>query len=164
MNIRLAEQSEIEILEALIYPAHNRSIKDELDDQMFGLQSLAIAWDEKEPRGYGFIHWPGPRELEVADQIPGCPEIYRMTVLPEFQSNGIGTLIINFFESMAKSMGFSSVGLAVSHDNSSAYRLYERLNFKDTAANNFSASYLQETPTGEVIRITEVCRFLQKAL
>jgi len=164
VNIKLADPVEIEILEAFISPAYGRTIRDELDDQSFGLQSLAIAWDRETPVGYGFIHWPGPRELSVADKIPGCPEIFRMTVSPAHQSTGIGTQIIGFFEQLAKSKGFSSLGLAVSHDNERAYQLYDKLNFGATEVANFVSSYQQEKPDGNVVTITEKCRFLQKLL
>jgi hypothetical protein len=81
MELKIAQQHEYDMLEELISHAYLRTLQDELDDQLFGLQSLAIAWDGKQPKGYGFIYWPGPRELGVADLFPGCPEIFRMTVM-----------------------------------------------------------------------------------
>ena len=164
MELRIAQESEFEVLEDFISHSYKRTLRDELDDQLFGLHSLAIAWDGKEPKGYGFIYWPGPRELEVADLIPGCPEIFRMTVMPEYQSSGIGTRLIHFFEKEAKSNGYGSIGLAVSHDNIRALKLYKRLGYAETAANNFVGSYKMEVGDGSVVTITEQCSFLQKLL
>lgn len=164
LDLRIAIENELEILEEFISPSYGRSIQDELDDQLFGLQGLVIAWHGNQPHGYGFIHWPGPRELSVADQVPGCPEIFRMTVLPEYQSSGIGTAIIVFFENLARSKGFSSIGLAVAHENIRANQLYQRLGYANTAADNFIDSYQHERQDGSVVTITEKCRYLQKLL
>ncbi len=162
MELRIAQQSEYDSLEAFISQVDRRTLQDELDDQLFGLQSLAIAWDGKQPKGYGFVYWPGPRQLGVADLIPGCPEIFRITVMPEGQSAGIGTKIIKFLEDQAKSKDYASIGLAVACDNTRAAALYKRLGYAETAAKNFSASYELETSDASVITITERYAFLQK--
>ena len=164
MELRIAQQHEYDMLEELISHADLRTLQDELDDQLFGLQSLAIAWDGKQPKGYGFIYWPGPRELAVADLIPGCPEIFRMTVMPQYQSAGIGTDIIDFFEDQAKSKSYASIGLAVAYENKRAAALYRRLGYAETGANDFTASYQQEGSDASVVTITERCTFLQKLL
>ncbi|MFT4712678.1 MAG: GNAT superfamily N-acetyltransferase [Candidatus Azotimanducaceae bacterium] len=164
MDLRIAKTSDREILEEFISPAYGRTIQDELDDQLFGLQDLVIAWQSNTPRGYGFIHWPGPRELSVADRIPGCPEVFRMTVVPEYQSSGIGTGIIRFFESLAREKGYSSLGLAVAHENIRANKLYQRLGYAQTVADDFVASYQHESQDGSVVTITEKCSYLQKSL
>lgn len=164
MELRIAQQHEYDMLEELISHAYLRTLQDELDDQLFGLQTLAIAWDGKQPKGYGFIYWPGPRELAVADLIPGCPEIFRMTVMPQYQSAGIGTDIIDFFEDQAKSKGYASIGLAVAYENKRAAALYRRLGYAETGSNDFTASYQQEGSDASVVTITERCTFLQKLL
>ena len=164
MELRIAQQHEYDMLEELISHAYLRTLQDELDDQLFGLQSLAIAWDGKQPKGYGFIYWPGPRELGVADLFPGCPEIFRMTVMPKYQSAGIGSKIVYFLEDQAKSKGYASIGLAVADDNTRAAALYRRLGYAETVANNFTASYKQEGRDASVETITERCTFLQKLL
>ena len=49
LELRIAIESEREILDEFISPSYDRTIQDELDDQLFGLQGLAIAWVGDQP-------------------------------------------------------------------------------------------------------------------
>jgi hypothetical protein len=67
----------------------NRTHRDDLDDQAIGLISFWTAWLGKDPVGHGLINWSGARELQISSAYPGCPEIYRMSVLQDYQSTSL---------------------------------------------------------------------------
>jgi ribosomal protein S18 acetylase RimI-like enzyme len=63
----------------------------------------------------------------------GIPEIVDLNVMTEYQQKGIGTQMINWFETFAKERGLSAIGIAVepTKEYASANRLYHELGYKD---------------------------------
>lgn len=55
--------------------------------------------------------------------------IYNISVLPQFQGRGIGSLLLAHAEKLAREAGYATLGLMVSWHNERARRLYERSGF-----------------------------------
>jgi len=59
-------------------------------------------------------------------------EIKRMRVLPEYQSKGIGKLILNKLENTAKKLGYKKLILDTTIEQIIAQKLYEKYGYKKT--------------------------------
>lgn len=160
-EIRQAELSDLAEIKSLVMPAHERTLEDELSDQALGLISIFVAWVDLVPKGYSFVAWNGCRDEEVRNAFPDVPEIYRLTVEPEAQSQGIGTQLIEHMESAARSMEFEQIGLGVAHENPRAHDLYLRLGYTEIFPEYFD-QYIATDSKGQEHGISDKCRFMSK--
>src|SRR5262245_64415091 len=115
--VRIARHSEVEALESGLPVATPNRHREWLSQQDGGSVSYLVAWLGERPVGHGLIHWPGPRDPDVAAVLGECPEIYSLGVSEAFRSRGIGTLLVRALEELASSRGFSRTGLAVALAN-----------------------------------------------
>ncbi|MFN0218170.1 MAG: GNAT family N-acetyltransferase [Hyphomicrobium sp.] len=96
-------------------------------------------------RTYLAAHEPGaPRyQLRLGDQLAGAvglrlnwmrgPYMQQFGIVPAFQRQGLGDLVLAWFEADAKERGDRSIWVAASDFNADAIRFYERFGFQRTA-------------------------------
>ncbi len=106
---------------------HHRS---RFSEQLAGIATYLIAWQEDIPIGTVLISWHGDGHARVDDFLPNTPSIKALAVRPDLQSKGIGTQIMQSAENLVKEKGFGQVGLAVGTENTRARKLYERLDYQ----------------------------------
>jgi ribosomal protein S18 acetylase RimI-like enzyme len=58
--------------------------------------------------------------------------IYNVSVVPEYQGQGVGALLVQHAEELAREGGHRVLGLMVSEHNERAQRLYEKVQFQTT--------------------------------
>ena len=161
--IRKTVASELPRLASILSASLGRTLQDELDDQANGVLSLYGVWQDAEPVAYGFVAWSGPRMAFAAQELPGVPEIYRLTVQPEFQSQGIGSELIEVMEGEARARGVMTMGLGVAHSNHRAQALYLRLGYT-TAISHYIDEYKIQNNEGAIVTIREPCKYMIKPL
>jgi len=91
-----------------------------------------IAWLGEVPVGHLDLWWQAAEDTPSAQQyLAGCPELNGIAVLPEHQSQGIGTRLIAAAEQMARERGSREMCVGVDIENTRARSLYERLGYRD---------------------------------
>lgn len=85
-----------------------------------GNQQAIFAFD-----GDVFLGW-----LQYNYFIEKYPFINRLYIFEEYQNNGAGTKLIEFWETKMKNKGETILMLSTESDNYGARRLYKRLGFK----------------------------------
>lgn len=161
---RTAESGDLPILKRDVKAAFQRSFELELKEQASGLQSVFLALDGDQAVGWGFIHWPGPRELTIRERYPDAPELFRLEVREELRSQGIGGQLMSAMESKVMAESKRQISLGVAHDNPKAYRLYQRLGYQDTEFNEYYDEYQYPMQDGGVGTARDLCRYLVKSL
>ncbi|MFN3238646.1 MAG: GNAT family N-acetyltransferase [Pseudomonadales bacterium] len=164
IEIRQASEADLELLNRDVKPSFGRTFAQELAEQADGVQSIVIALRDDHCIGWGFIHWPGPRDAENRKRFPDAPELFRLEVEASQRAQGIGTQVIVEMEAMVKACGFSRVSLGVGHENPKAYELYKRLGYADTEITEYYDEYQYPLPDGGVATARDLCRYLVKAL
>jgi GNAT superfamily N-acetyltransferase len=86
-------------------------------------QTYLIAWRDSDPVGHAHIAWKGT--------LLGVPEIGDVFVPTELRGQGIGTMLSDAAEQMARTRGHSRISISASIDNKGALRLYRRLGYRD---------------------------------
>ncbi|MGI9591125.1 MAG: GNAT family N-acetyltransferase [Myxococcota bacterium] len=142
-------------------PARHREWLSQQDD---GAVAYVVAWLGERPVGQGLIHWPGPRNRDLAAALGECPEIYSLGVLEGFRSRGIGSRIVRALEELASTRGCSRAGLAVALANPEARSLYESLGYRRTDTGTFIDRWRQIDAAGQVHVEEDECEFLVKSL
>lgn len=135
----------------------------DIELQAAGSLGIVAAWMKDKPLGLGFVNWPGPRSAQLARRWPGTPEIYRLRVIPRYQSLGIGTLLIRHLENMATSKGYARFGLGVHADNRRAHALYVRLGYEPDPQPFFD-EYAITLADGRTRAVSKTSIFLVKAI
>jgi ribosomal protein S18 acetylase RimI-like enzyme len=97
--------------------------------QARGELSLYVALLGQEPAGLAYVAWHGHRDAQVRQRAPGVPEIYKVQVLPNQRSRGIGALLFDQIEQDMRTRGIAVSGLGVHAHNRRAKALYERLGY-----------------------------------
>ena len=164
VEIRKLGYEDLDQLTATFESEFSRTHQDDLIDQEQNRISFYVAWLQSDPIGHGLVHWDGARDPEISKVYPGCPEIYRMSVLQEFQSRGVGTRILQACEQEAIDRKLSLIGIGVGHDNPRALALYTRLGFKPSMIDHCVFRYRRQLETGEVIWVEEPGRWMIKSL
>jgi len=131
--------------------------------QSQGVSTYLIAYVGDEPVGSGEVMWQGAKEPEVRDRVPDCPEINGLTVVPERQSQGIGTTIIRAAEQLAVRHGHHRIGMGVDDQNVRAAALYVRLGYQDTGC-RYLDRYQYIDDHGVRHEVADPCRFLVKTM
>lgn len=141
-----------------------RTHSDDLDDQGMDHLTFQVAFLDGRPVGHGLVKWAGARDRETAAAYPGCPEIYRMSVLEACQSRGIGTALLRACESEARERGHALIGLGVDDSNLRARALYLRCGYRATELDKCVDRYRVRGDSGKVEWIESPGAWLVKAL
>lgn len=163
-HIRSLRREDLPAVGAALPVAPYRTHADDLESHRAGVVTALVAWQDAMPLGAGFIHWWGPRNALIASLLPGCPEIFRLEVLPEHRSKGVGAALVQHLEALASARGLASVGLGVGLANPRARALYERLGYRPAATPPYVDRCLQPGPDGCPVLFEEPCLLMAKAL
>lgn len=164
MVIRAVTPADIPVLDQQVKAAFGRTFNQELAEQEQGIHSLFIAAAGAQVYGWSFIRWLGPRDPEAAELFPDAPEIYRLEVLEQHRSGGIGQRIIEALEDEARARSYRAISLGVGHENPRAYALYQRLGYQNTSLDAYYDEYDYPLSDGEVGHAKDLCRYLVKPL
>jgi ribosomal protein S18 acetylase RimI-like enzyme len=164
VEIRKLSYGDLDPLTMIFGSEFNRTHQDDLIDQEQELISFYVAWLQNNPIGHGLVNWGGARDPEIASAYPGCPEIYRLSVLQEFQSRGVGTRLLQACEQEAINRKLPLIGISVGHNNPRALALYKRLGFRQSTIDNCIFRYRRQLGTGEVIWFEEAGTWMIKTL
>ena len=164
VEIRKLSYEDLDALTLSFQSEFNRTHHDDLMDQEQRSISFYVAWLQNDPIGHGLVHWGGARAPEIANVYPGCPEIYRMSVLQDFQSRGVGARLLQACEQEAIARKLPLIGIGVGHDNPRALALYTRLGFTRSTIDHCIFRYRRQLETGDVIGVEEPGSWLIKSL
>ncbi|MBV7335365.1 GNAT family N-acetyltransferase [Chloroflexi bacterium TSY] len=129
-----------------------------------GAITYLIAWQGDRPIGHGTIRWLGPRDPIVAASYPKCPEILGLGVVPELQSRGIGSRMLEEFVQLAHERELDQIGLAVGLTNTRAQALYLRHGYRDTATPTYLDRWYRRNDAGQKIWHEDECKFMIKQI
>jgi ribosomal protein S18 acetylase RimI-like enzyme len=122
--MRLATENDIEACAKVRPGFGRREGRDRLTWCRVNNCSWYIYCSGDEVLGWGLISWQGK------ETAPHYPDLFDLYVRVDYQSQGIGTQLIHFFEQLVAEEGFDWLGLAVNRDeNPRALALYQRLGF-----------------------------------
>lgn len=166
VEIRLAEESQLDLLDALFSPDSNaRYHHRRFAAQQSGEAVYLIAWHGDLPVGHFLLRWHGPSDDPTGRFPPDTACLEAGSTLPAYQRRGVGTRVIREAERLAREKGCRRIGLAVgSSDNPDARRLYERLGYRDWGQGEFVVQWDYETNDGRKGIESEVCVYLLKEL
>lgn len=163
MIVRQCRQRDLAVLEQQLPTGGIPTMKPRYGRQREGVSTFLVAYLSDVPVGCGEILWQGAKEPEVRDRFPDCPEINGLAVVPERQSQGIGTKIIRVAEQLATLRGHHQIGLGVGEDNPRAAALYLRLGYRDARC-RYLDRYQDIDEHGVRHEVADPCRFLVKAI
>jgi ribosomal protein S18 acetylase RimI-like enzyme len=159
--IRESREEDVPVLERHLPTGANRYHEGRFHRQTTGLSTFLIAYVGEVPVGAGEVLWQGPKEADVRDLFPDCPEINGLAVVAERRSHGIGTAIVRMAEQLAAGRGCHRIGLGVDDHNGRAAALYERLGYEDIGCRYLDRyHYLGDDGTRR--EVADPCRFLIK--
>jgi ribosomal protein S18 acetylase RimI-like enzyme len=161
--VRQCRQQDLAALEYQVPTGRNRYHEVRHRRQSEGLSTFLIAYLGGVPVGSGEVLWQGAKEPEVRDRFPDCPEINGLAVVPEWQSQGIGTTIIRAAEHLSGQRGCHRIGMGVDDHNARAAALYVRLGYRDTGC-RYLDRYHYVDDHGVRHEVADSCRFLIKAI
>lgn len=164
VQIRPLRQGDVAVLDRKGSAAIDHSYAEEWQAQCAGDITMLIAWYGPRPLAMGFVQCAGPRQPAVQAVHPGCPEIFRMHVHRHYRSMGLGTLLIDAFERLARERGHRRIGLGVTYANPQAYVLYQRLGYGEPAPSDFLDEFDLAQPDGQRVHHAEPAHFLVKDL
>jgi len=164
ITVRLLQDTDVAVLHQRGPKAPPGTYAQDWQAQLAGRVSVLVAWYGQRPIAIGLVHWSGPRQAAVKAVYPDCPEIFRLHVQSNYRSMGIGTLLVDEFERMARARGIDHIGLGVNYDNPEAFALYLRLGYGEPAPSDFMDEFDLPQPNGQVIHHSNKAHFLVKAL
>jgi GNAT superfamily N-acetyltransferase len=163
ITVRQCRQQDIAVLEHHLPTGQNRFHETRYRRQREGSSTFLIACLDDVAVGSGEVMWQGAKEPDVRDEFPGCPEINGLAVVPERQSQGIGTAIIGAAEQLAVRRGHHWIGMGVDETNARAATLYLRLGYRDTG-HRYLDRYHYIDDRGTRHDVADPCRFLIKVI
>ena len=78
------------------------------------------------------LGWMNDKGFILISDLQECAEILTFAVLPEYQKQGIGTILMQEMLSWAKQHNKERIFLEVAADNTSALSLYKKMGFVET--------------------------------
>ena len=163
MVVGECRRDDVAALERQLPTGRNRYHDARYRRQCDGLSTYLVAWQGDVPVGAGEVLWQGPKEPEVRDRLPDCPEINGLAVVAERRSRGIGTAIVHAAERLAAGRGRHRIGVGVDDHNPRAAALYGRLGYRDADC-RYLDRYDHVDDDGVRHEIADPCRFLTKPL
>lgn len=98
-----------------------------------------VAWKNEKPIGHVRIRWAGSENENVTSHVIAVPHIDSLSVTESFQNHGIGKLLIEALEDLARQRGFKQIGLSVGIENSNALEFYKHLGFSNWKHGTYKA-------------------------
>lgn len=124
--MRTPEESDIELIEALLthgdYTKHRARIQDQLDGKVTYI--FAWAWG-KIPVGHILIHWDGGHDGPLDELEDRGPLMEDLVVHPALWRRNIGSMLMDEAEATIKSRGYDRVGFTLYTNNPAVIKLYE---------------------------------------
>ncbi len=164
LTIRPIEKSDLYKMDYAFKGEFGRTHADDLHDQSLSNISFMIAWLHDNPVGHALVRWLGPRAEVVRNTYPDCPEIYRLKVLKEFQSQGIATAIIKECENEALKKQCLLIGLGIYPGISPKDNLYLRLGYELSRVDSYIDEYKTRLDDGTVATVRKDAQFLIKRI
>ncbi len=109
-----------------IFELHRKEVEEYFDFTSPSARVLLVETNDGEYCGY---LWMGPRNSEDIWDLERPQWIYDIVVSPEFQSRGLGKLLLQQAEDFARELNVN-IGLFVHADNASALALYNRTGYR----------------------------------
>lgn len=162
--VRPLEERDVDVLDRRGEASINHSYAVEWQAQCAGEVTMLVAWYGQRPMALGLVHWAGPRQPAVQALYPGCPEIFRLHVKRNYRSMGLGTLLIEAFERLARERGHQRIGLGVTYTNPNALMLYQRLGYGEPAPSDFIDEFDVLDTSGRLTHHAHQAHFLVKQL
>ena len=115
-----------------------------LERQDRGEVLYLIAWRGATLSGHLLLEWGGTEDEPIRSKMPDCPNLEDLFVMPEFRSQGIGSMLLDAAITAVREAGYTQLGLGVAVDNPGAIRLYELKGFRDCGLGEYTSggSYL----------------------
>ena len=123
-----------------------------------------VAWYKNVPVGHALLQWDGSTDKPAASELGRCPDVEDLFVSPDYRSKGIGSMLLDFAESLASQQGYSRIGLGVSIDNPRARSLYERRRYRDSGLGEYATGGCYIDKDGQEQSWEEICNYLIKQL
>lgn len=118
---------------------------------------------DPDPVGSCLVHWGGPVDDRVRQQLPNAVEITSLHVTPAARGRGAGRALIAEAERQAAHRGYARMGVGVADENREARRLYERLGYAPSGV-RFRAEYDFVDASGSTGHAIEEGDFLVKTM
>lgn len=138
--------------------------QDRLERQIAGKVTYLVAWNGANPIGHMLVRLTGPNEEPMRSRLTECAEIEDFTVVAELRSQGIGRLMLEVAEDMARQRCLRRIGVGVTLDNPRAKALYERQGFRDSGLGTYITLWQYADAAGEKRWHEEPCSYLVKEL
>jgi ribosomal protein S18 acetylase RimI-like enzyme len=151
VTIRMLEEDDLELIFA---PWTRPAAAEWLDAQRRGVYYIAVAEVDGVPVGRAGINYEG---TGMAD----TPFLWAAHVEPEWQSRGIGTILMHHLEDVARARGMRAIRLFVAKDNPRAAALYERLGYVRCGEAVDRYSYEED---GRTVEVADPCWAMEKPL
>lgn len=163
MDVRPCQPSDLDALQSAL-PLHgDYGHAYRLREQQAGRWLYLVATEDGRPLGSCVVHWDGPTNEAVREQIPHCVEIVNAFVVVAERGRGTGTALLSGAERHAEQRGHRRIGLGVADQNTAARRLYERCGYRDSGV-RFRSSYEYVDAAGASVHEYEEGDFLIKDL
>jgi ribosomal protein S18 acetylase RimI-like enzyme len=132
--------------------------------QQLGEGLYLAAWRGDEPVGHIILRWEGTLREPMASRLADCSHIGDFFVVPHYRSVGIGNLMMDRCETLARERGYTSIGLSVATTNTRARALYERRGYRDTGFGTFPARWTNFFSDGRTEEHEEELIYMVKSL
>jgi len=165
-QVRLLAAVELPLLEQHFGRGVPPKHRDRLAAQESGVIAYLIAWDMEIPVGHLMLRWAGPEDEPMASELPDCPEIQDLFVVPERRCRGIGATLLAVAEDLAKQHGYEQIGLSVglAPDYDVARRLYQQRSYQHTEFGVYSIRWPYRDQDGQERWWEEAAIYLVKQL
>jgi GNAT superfamily N-acetyltransferase len=165
VSIRPIKKIEIEVINTMFKGQWKNKHLQRLEKQERGDAVYLFAWIKDLPAGHLFLKWKGSADEFVHSKTKEeIPDIEDLFVLDEYRKKGIGSLLLDFADSLARDKGFRKTGLSVSVDDSMVKNMYLKRGFVDAGFGNYEESYSFTEEDGKTYSWKEICIYLIKEL
>jgi GNAT superfamily N-acetyltransferase len=161
IQFRLAGVEDVPKLEWYGQYTHYRNIfRRAFREQLLGQRVMLVADSNNFPIGHVFIQFINHDSVDKPKYEQAY--LYSLRVMEMFRNYGIGTRLLLEAENIILDRGFHRATIAVSKQNHSARRLYERLGYQVFADDTGSWSYVDHLDHTRYVH--EPCWLLQKEI
>jgi GNAT superfamily N-acetyltransferase len=165
INIRPLREDELAtFIEQMPYGRPPEVHRERLLMQQQGEGLYLIAWHRDEPVGHIIVRWEGTLREPMASRLPNCSHIGDFFVVPHYRSMGVGTLMIERCENLARERRHMCIGLSVATTNTRACALYEHRGYRDAGFGTHPGRWTNIFPDGRVEEHEEELIYMVKPL